>query len=492
MDGCVDDFLKKGRIVAEKIGEFANGGESFVIVGDRDADGQTSTAIMSAVLETLNADYTVHFTDRSRDDFESVLDEFGRDYVYIFTDVGSGQSDQLISIGYPDDSTIIIDHHTPKTRFFKFELNPLHFGIDGAVEVSGAGVSYIVARNFGLYKLSALAIVGATGDMQNTLEGFTGLNRSIIIPDLVNYGVADVFETVKVFGRETKPLFVEMMYLSEPKLFNDFDDAKHFLASIGLGEFMKEPLNRVYDLAIGEESVYRRLLTGLYNRFMRIAPLFLRGYFSFILKDDGIRLRPAPEGTEVKDVVEFSTLLNSANRLNRLEVTRRMLLDFALSDDTWESGYLSDAIRIRREMSRTLAKVIRKIENDLENRVFEWDFLVVLDLTGIAPPNTTGTIAQMLMHLINPDYDKPVLSYTYSAGGVIKFSMREPRILFIRGLNLADAVSEAVTKFGGVGGGHAPACGGFITDDAFSDFLRELERVLVRQAYEKGIFLPSY
>ena len=69
----------------------------------------------------------------------------------LFTDFGSGQLEQIIEYGEKGNFTpVICDHHQlsvtpsdspPLPNDFDFHLNPLLFGIDGASELSGAGVA---------------------------------------------------------------------------------------------------------------------------------------------------------------------------------------------------------------------------------------------------------------------------------------------------------------------------------------------------------------
>ena len=87
--------------------------------------------------------------------------------------------------------------------------------------VSAAGVCYFVARELsGQNKdLSALAVVGALGDMQdkNEKRAFVGLN-DLLVEDGVSSGSLKVDSDLVLYGRETRPIHRALAYTTAPYL----------------------------------------------------------------------------------------------------------------------------------------------------------------------------------------------------------------------------------------------------------------------------------
>ena len=116
---------------------------------------------------------------------------------------------------------LILDHH-PSVRPLNFnkstipgnliEVNPNYFGIDGSHEISGGGISYLLAKTFGHNHLSWLGVLSGVGDMQNTHTGkFMGLNRNIL-EESSFLGQVNYTNDLSIYGRQTRPLFVALSF----------------------------------------------------------------------------------------------------------------------------------------------------------------------------------------------------------------------------------------------------------------------------------------
>jgi len=105
----------------------------------------------------------------------------GSDLV-IFTDLGSGMIKEICELGI---LAVVADHHKPARTDARpmAHINPHLVGADGATQLSGSGVSFLLASALarGNEDQSALAIVGAVGDLQDMASGhLLGLNRQIL------------------------------------------------------------------------------------------------------------------------------------------------------------------------------------------------------------------------------------------------------------------------------------------------------------------------
>ncbi|MFH0848767.1 MAG: DHH family phosphoesterase, partial [archaeon] len=159
-------FTTRVAEAAELLREKAAQGSSVQVMSHFDADGLCAGGIIGNALQRAGA--AIHVRAVTGLD-EQTLDEFqSENYeIIIFADMGGGVLDLLSE--KVKKTAIVLDHHqsagTPSSNII--HVNPHEFGIDGARDVSGAGVSYLVARAMSPENLdlSHLAIVGALGDM---------------------------------------------------------------------------------------------------------------------------------------------------------------------------------------------------------------------------------------------------------------------------------------------------------------------------------------
>ncbi len=484
-----EGFIKMRELIL-KVKKFIeeNKNERFIVVHDKDADGQSSGGIMYYTLKYGAGIKDVEKWASNRFDFDRVVEEYGKDNIFIFTDLGSGQTNLIKNAGIDLSKTIIFDHHLKLIdTYARFEVNPNFFGFSGTFEISGAGMTYLLAREYGLTKLSQIAIVGATGDMQNTFYGLRGLNR-ILLEDGVKSGFVKIRVGLPIFGRETRPLFKSLQLLSEPKLFRSKEHVYAFLFNEAKFEFVdtKKPLNDIgadifTDPQTGELSTKEKVLQKLiYIEYIRKAPILLKPFASIFVTGENYELLSFQKGTPLRDSKEFATLLNAMNRQGRVSDIGIELTSFN------HEKVIRQALSIQRKVRRELAKSIREISNELSERKMNYKFMVVLDETGVVQPHATGTILQMLIDQLTPLYNKPLVGFTRTDDGV-KVSLRESKILYLNDLNLAVAVERSASKVGGVGGGHSVACGAKVPEDRLEDFLEILHKELYKQAIEKKI-----
>lgn len=475
------NFLKLIQQVKKFIEE--NRKEDFVLVHDRDADGQTSGGIMYYLLNN-HLDINVDVVNTNRSDFDKIAEEYGRDKIYVFTDVGSGQTDLIKEADIDLERTIIFDHHLKLIdTYAKYEVNPNFFGFSGSFEISGAGTVYMLVREFGLAELSQLAVVGACGDMQNTFYGLRGLNR-LILRDGVRSGFINIIKGLPIFGRETRPLFKSLFLMTEPRLFKSDKQVYAFLFDKDIPyEYVKEPLNVVYREMVNGKQLEQLLIEEIYKEFMKKAPITLKPFSSIYVIGENYELNSFPRGTPLHDSKEFATMLNAMNRLDKIEEVGIKLTTMR------HSKVLPQAISIQRKARRELAKSINAILDQLDVRKRTYRFMVVLNETDLVSPHNTGTILQMLIDTLTPLYNKPLVGFTYSSDDEIKVSLRESKILYLSDVNLAVAVERASEKVGGIGGGHPVACGAKIPASRLDDFLEILHKELIKEGIRKGFII---
>ena len=121
---------------------------------------------------------------------------------------------------FKEKTVFIIDHHEPEKLKVEsdnvFFVNPHKFGINGSIEVSGAGVVYLFASSLDkkMEEFAHVAIIGAIGDMQEH-NGFEKMNKDIL-KTAIDGGKIKVIRGLRMFGAQTKPLHKILEYSTDP------------------------------------------------------------------------------------------------------------------------------------------------------------------------------------------------------------------------------------------------------------------------------------
>ena len=158
----------------------------------------------------------------------------------------------------------------------ELHINPHLVGLDGATHLSGSGSSFLLARALaravgsggGNDDLSALAIVGAVGDLQDMARGrLVGLNRWVLEVG-VGAEVLSFCRDLKLFGKQTRPVFKMLEFSSDPYipgLSGDEDACISFLKEQGI-RLKGERWRRWIDMSPEEKG---RIASALVRRGLR-------------------------------------------------------------------------------------------------------------------------------------------------------------------------------------------------------------------------------
>jgi len=162
-------FIIQAESVAEEILDCIANNSHFTINCHYDADGITAAGIIAKSLRRQNANFHLKLVKQMDQEIVDTLSDSIYDAI-ILGDVGSGYLDLLKNIG-KSKRIFILDHHQIDGDVNEeiTQVNPHLFGIDGGKEISGAGVTYFVAKSLDKKNidLSPLAVVGAVADMQD-------------------------------------------------------------------------------------------------------------------------------------------------------------------------------------------------------------------------------------------------------------------------------------------------------------------------------------
>lgn len=477
------------NLAFSKAHELVKEAEDIKIYSHIDCDGITAGAILSSMLDRLEKDHKVEFITLDKIDDIELENE-----LTIFSDLGSGQNVDKLANSDTENALhsrriLILDHHPPLRPMIynnhvqgKFlELNPHYYGLDGSYEVSGGGMSYLLAKTFGFYDLSWLGVLSAVGDLQNSLTGkLVGLNRNILT-DSVQNNIVSSANDLSIYGRQTRPIFVALSYFGDVNLpitgnrneciqllknldiprtqsvqgikIKDFDcPTKNGEKPRTLSDLTREEKSKIFS------ELVRMLSREVPPKYIKHVPKLIAGeYYEFLNEE---------KYTPLRDASEFSTAVNACSRHNNSDIAFKVLKgDRKLALDEME--YLT------REHKIYLAKKMDWVQE--EDRIVQLENIQYFDGSEIKS-EVIGTVAGM--SLSYGDWRKPIIGFTQIDNNGIKVSLRCSRLLAYGGIHFGNIIRKIAVKLGGNGGGHSVACGAYIMEDKIDEFLKLFDEYL--------------
>ena len=461
-------FLSEARNVAERLRSLIDENRQFAIICHNDADGLSAGAIASAMLLREG----VRFFTRAVREIEEALEalrSLPESCVPIFVDMGSGYLDEL-SQAFGEKPLLVLDHHEPlgSASSNVIQLNPHIYGINGAEEVSGAGVVYFVARSLNEENvlLSPVAVIGALGDLQDRSDGrgLHGLNE-LIVRDAVDEGLLKVEDDLLFYGRSFKPIHVALASTMNPFIVGisgNEANAYSLLTSIGIK--VKED-DRWRVLADLSEDEKRQLYNGILKH---LASLGLPPSIVEELVGKVYELTKEEPWTYLRDAREFASLLNACGK------TGNEWLGIAIAMGG-RGALLEEAQRVLEEYRRKMAESIEYAMRE-ENRQ-ELKNLLVIDGGNVVDDRLISSVASMLSSMGLQGEDRILVALAQSEDS-IKVSARASRKLVEKGLSLGKLLAKVAQLVGGKGGGHDIAAGANIPKTKKALFLLELDRIV--------------
>ena len=439
---------------AQECADFIKKHSSAFVVSHIDADGLTSAAIMGKALERAGIDCDIQFVKQLDSAALTGIADTNPELV-IFTDLGSGMLDAIKKLKI---NAVISDHHQPQGTY-EHHLNPHLFGFHGATEVSGSGVTYLIATSLGDNRdLADLAIVGAVGDLQHMKNGqLIGINRQIL-EDGAKAGVLHYEKDLLLFGKQTRPIFKLLQYSSDPFLpgiSGSEDESIEFLKKIGIRQH-GEKWRRWIDL----EPIEKQQIVSALFQFCLSSGMPANSIQRLV--GEVYTLMREREGTEVRDASEYSTLLNATARYDHSDIGLAVCMG-----DRGKS--YEQASALLNEHRKNLVEGINLVK---EHGTIRMEHLQYFDSGNKIRETIVGIVAGMCSSFVK--HDVPIIAFADSDGGV-KVSSRGNYDLIRKGLNLGNAIGEAARSVGGTGGGHDIAAGAFIPGEAKSEFLKILD-----------------
>ncbi len=485
----ISGFETGAADAAEKI----KSADSALVIAHIDADGITAASIASIALEREGINHKVRFIKKLDPPvLQSILDE--KCEVLWFVDLGSGMYSKM------NERCVVADHHRPDSLEKERHVNPHLYGIDGSSEVSGSGVAYAisVAMNENNKDLSALAIIGAVGDFQESAHSrLTGYNHKIV-EDAVRYAGITAEVDIRAFGKQTKPLPILFQYSTDPKLIDyitdqidDRESCIRFFTDLGIdvsdtiywnqlsraekSKVISSLVNKMVDRGRGVADV-RKLLGEIYT-----IPENTVGTPENWMLDLPEDMR---SGARVLfDAKEFATLLNACGRHELPDVG----MEVCKGD---RSEYLMKALNQQNGHRESLKCAIELVKSGEENGIKD-------EVSGVSLRNIRffhggkkvkdtilGIITGMLLN--SPEMqcsDKPLIAFADSSddSNMLKVSGRGTKEMVDHGLDLSLAMIKSSKECGGTGGGHNIAAGASVPYGKENEFLLKLDRLIGQQ-----------
>lgn len=441
------------------------------IISHIDTDGLCASAILSKTLNRAGIEHDVtHLKSLDKDKLDEIKKK--NSSLLIFSDLGSGGIKEIKKL---PQSSIILDHHEPVIKEKKigntYQLNPHLFGVDGATELSGSGTAFFFSRTFNNKNddLSALAIIGGIGDLQDSKFGrLKGLNRKILdIGSKKN--VIDYKKDIKMFGKQTKPVHKLLEYASDPYIPGISGNRRESI------ELLKE-----LDIPLKNDDRWRRWIDLSKKEKKKIISKLMRYCLvNGVPKEEIERmigevyiLLNEKEGTELRDASEFSTLLNATARYNEAEIG----LKICLGD---RGEYYKKAKKLLKNHRKNIIEGLNLVKN---NGVKELSELQYFHGENKIKDTIVGIIAGMAYNTPNLTREKPVIAFARKNSEEVKVSARATQKHIRNGINLGKIIREVSEKVAGSGGGHDIAAGATIPKGKEEKFLRKLNTKLQKQA----------
>jgi RecJ-like exonuclease len=449
-----------------------------LLVSHIDADGLTSAAVAASALERAGIPFEAVFSKQLDADEIAAIAEREESTV-LFTDLGSGQLQDIVEHEERGAFTpVIADHHQPADAETEFHCNPLLEGIDGASELSGAGTAYVLARALSSGSqqtasatanrdLAPLAVVGAVGDMQASGGELHGANAAIV-EEGEAAGVLETATDLALYGRQTRPLPKFLEYASDvriPGITGDERGTLEFLDGLGLDLHDDDGEWRPWaDLTAEErERVASSLLQRAVERGVRPRKVDSLVGTSYTLTEEAV-------GTALRDVSEFSTLLNATARYERADVGLAVCLGN-------RDGALDRARTLLSNHRRNLSEGLNRVK---ERGVTREEHCQWFHAEDEIRPTIVGIVAGMAVGVDGVERGVPILAFATDDDG-IKVSARGTPGLVRQGLDLSAVMGEAAPAVGGEGGGHDVAAGATIPPGTEDEFVDHADRVIGEQ-----------
>ncbi len=454
-------FLDSAKQAAKAIVETVEDDGLIHVFSHLDADGVAAGGIIGKALLRLDARFRIRITQWIEEKIFEVLSD--RPQLIVFSDLGSGYTD-LLREKLADFKIVILDHHQvvgkDSTNFV--HVNPHLNGIDGARDISGAGVAYFVAKAIDEANVDSapVAVVGALGDLQDKYDQrmLGGMNERIV-EEAAQAGILTVEKDLIFFGRETRPIHRMLANTTTPfipGISGEEGNSLAFLKSLNIEPRNGEKWRALRDLSDDEK---RRLCTALADYLLSKR---LRFDVGALIGHVYVLNREEP-WTPLRDAREFAVLLNATGRMDRPSLGVTVCMGN-------RGPAFEEAVKVLEDYRRAISKYLGWVMEKPE-RMREMENIYVVYGENFINDKIVGAISSILSGGL-PNPEKPLIAYAnVEDQGLAKISARTVDAVVARGINLGDIMQIAAEKCDGKGGGHNIAAGAQVPLDKINTFI---------------------
>ncbi len=466
------EFMSLASTAAKAISETVNEDGFIDVFSHLDADGIAAAGIIGKMLYRLDAQFRIRITQWIEDEIVGeILSD--KPQMVILADLGSGYMD-LLAQKLAQHKIVVLDHHqiVGEAPASFVQVNPHSVGIDGARDVSGAGVAYFVAKEVDKLNvdLSAIAVVGAVGDLQDKYDQrlLGGLN-AIIMDDAKRSGLLSVEKDLIFFGRETRPIHRTLASTTSPfipGISGAEDNSLSFLIGLDIKPKIGDKWRALRDLSEDEK---KRLCSALADHLMSKGLHYeasnLIGHVYILNKEEA--------WTPLRDAREFAVLLNATGRMDKPGLGVAVCMGDRMKA-------LEDAGKVLEEYRRTINKYLGWIMEKPE-RMRELENIYVVNGEDFIDDKIVGAISSILSGSL-PNPEKPLIAYANVEGeGLAKISARTTDALVAKGINLGEIMQIAAERLKGKGGGHNIAAGAQVATVDINEFVKTVNELVAKQ-----------
>ncbi|MHA1243353.1 MAG: DHHA1 domain-containing protein [Candidatus Heimdallarchaeota archaeon] len=453
---------------------------AFLCISHIDADGLSAAGIIGKALHREGINYHVRSVRQLELPIISEISMMkGFDNI-IFSDLGGGQMEGINKY-LSNKNIVILDHHptliAPATEKI-INISPFDFGFDGSNQVSGAGISYFIAKQFDKANIdsSPIAIVGALADRQDKgkKNSLIELNKKIV-QDGVKADILEEKLDIRLFGRETRPIYQALEYTTDPflpGLTGDGDMCIRFMRDTGIAQQKGDQWRTIDNLTEDERKNFVQQIIQ-FSLAQGGSVEDAQGILGYVYT-----LKNEQKGTLLRDAREFGSLLNSCGRLGATGVA----IGICMGERKF---LLQEAGAIMTEYRKKIASFLTIIGKESEH-IKEYSNITVFDGRGVIDDTMIGTITSIAISTRKFSVKgKPLMGMASSEDGTVKVSCRGTAKLIQIGLDLGLALREAVKAIGSEaeGGGHNIAAGARIPKGTEKLLIEALNEAIEKQIH---------
>ncbi len=449
-------------------------GDPIRIVTHNDADGVAAGGILSQLARRLSARFKTTCEKRVDENMvRSVAAE--KPPLVLFSDLGGAYLD-MFEEHLKESQIIVLDHHLPVEIEAPniIHINPLLHGLDGAQGISGAGVSYFLAKLVDNKNadLSPLGIVGALADRQDKGEkkSFLGMN-TVIESDAKRLDLVETHNDLIFYGHETRPLARACAYTTIPfipGLSGREDRCLALLKEAGIELKNKGRWRALRDLS--EEE--KRTLFSAITKHMVYEGCDANAVHDLV--GTIYTFKGEEPWTAVRDGREFASLLNACARMGHPSIG----LSICMGD---RNDALKDAAEILKGYRHKIGKYLNWVRQ--ADRIEERTHIYTLVADNDIDERIIGVVSSILLSTGILKKYKPIISSARADGDLIKVSARATDDMAKLGLDLGEVMMKAAEPHEGRGGGHNFAAGAFLPEADQEEFLQRVD-VLVGEQFQ--------